>query len=235
MRYVRFLSALALMSCIFCVNAKTIHNIPDSLLQKAINTPVTYDAQFDYSKQGKSANFINSIYPSYQAPAVSGNTKLGTSATTHDSIAPATTFTNRIVDQVIVNKRAHQMILMKDGREVRKFWIALSDRPEGKKMFEGDRRTPEGTYILDYVKRKSSFYKAIHISYPNAQDIANARKYGRRPGGMIMVHGQPNAKREYHDSIQRTNWTNGCIALLNPDMDIFLSMVDEGTPITINP
>ena len=50
-----------------------------------------------------------------------------------------------------------------------------------------------------------------------------------------MVHGQPNSKREYHDSIQRTNWTNGCIALLNPDMDIFLSMVDEGTPITINP
>ncbi|SFS47529.1 L,D-transpeptidase catalytic domain [Succinivibrio dextrinosolvens] len=240
MRYVRFLSALALVSCIFSASAKNVHDIPDSLLARAVTSSIPYDAQFDYGKQGKSADFINSIYPDYQSSASVtskpvNTTSLASKATNTETVTHSSSFTNKIVDRVIVNKRAHQMILMKDGQEVRKFWIALSDRPEGKKMFEGDRRTPEGTYILDYVKRRSSFYKAIHISYPNAQDIENARKYGRRPGGMIMVHGQPNSKREYHDSIQRTNWTNGCIALLNPDMDIFLSMVDEGTPITINP
>lgn len=241
MRYVRFLSALALVSCIFSSSAKTVHDIPDTLLARAVTASIPYDAQFDYGKQGKSSDFINSIYPDYQsAVGTSTNTagrtaNLASRSVNTETVTHSSSFTNKIVDRVIVNKRAHQMILMKDGREVRKFWIALSDRPEGKKMFEGDRRTPEGTYILDYVKRRSSFYKAFHISYPNAQDIENARKYDRRPGGMIMVHGQPNSKREYHDSIQRTNWTNGCIALLNPDMDIFMSMVDEGTPITINP
>ncbi len=146
-----------------------------------------------------------------------------------------TTYSGRVVDKVIVNKRAHQMILMKNGKEVKKFWIALSDRPVGRKMYEGDRRTPEGTYILDYKKYNSTYYKAFHISYPNAEDIQNARKHGKRPGGMIMVHGQPASKGEYQDSVQRTDWTRGCIALLNHDLDVFLSMVDVGTPITINP
>ena len=140
-----------------------------------------------------------------------------------------------LVDRVVVNKAAHQMILMKDGQEVRKFWIALSDKPYGKKQFEGDKKTPEGTYTLDYIKKRSNYYKAFHISYPNSKDIEFARSYGRRPGGMIMVHGQPPSRSSYNETVQRTDWTNGCIALLNPDLDLFLSMVDVGTPITINP
>ena len=141
----------------------------------------------------------------------------------------------QLVDAVVVNKAAHQMILLKDGKEIRKFWIALSDRPYGAKQYEGDKGTPEGTYTLDYVKKRSNYYKAMHISYPNAKDIAKARSMGKRPGGMIMVHGQPPSRSEYQETVQRTDWTNGCIALLNPDLDIFLSLVDVGTPITINP
>lgn len=141
----------------------------------------------------------------------------------------------RLVDNVIVNKAAHKMLLMKDGQIVRSFWIALSNKPHGAKRFEGDKRTPEGTYILDFVKLRSNYYKAFHISYPNDSDIDYAKKHGRRPGGRIMVHGQPPSKGDYQETVQRSDWTNGCIALLNPDMDIFLQMVDVGTPITINP
>ena len=164
-------------------------------------------------------------------PFLNSNTNDTAAKTTTENI----TYSGRAVDKVIVNKRAHQMILIKNGKEVKKFWIALSDRPVGRKMYEGDRRTPEGTYILDYKKDNSTYYKAFHISYPNAEDIKNAQKLGRRPGGMIMVHGQPASKGKYQDNVQRTDWTRGCIALLNHDLDVFLSMVDVGTPITINP
>ena len=81
-------------------------------------------------------------------PFLNSNTNDTAAKTTTENI----TYSGRAVDKVIVNKRAHQMILIKNGKEVKKFWIALSDRPVGRKMYEGDRRTPEGTYILDYKK-----------------------------------------------------------------------------------
>ena len=138
-----------------------------------------------------------------------------------------------LVDQVVVSKSHKQMTLLKDGHEVRRYWIALSDRPRGHKQREGDRRTPEGTYYLDYVKENSTYYRAFHISYPNEQDVARARSRGYRPGGMIMVHGQPGSGAE--TGVQRSDWTNGCIALLNYEMDEFIALVDPGTPITIRP
>lgn len=140
-----------------------------------------------------------------------------------------------LVDKVVVYKMRHQMLLLKKDRVVRSYWIALSDRPEGDKVREGDRRTPEGLYTLDYVKENSYYYKAFHISYPNLQDIEEARRLGVRPGGMIMVHGQPPQKGEYHETVQRSDWTNGCIAILNPEIDEFISLVDPGTPIEIFP
>ena len=85
------------------------------------------------------------------------------------------------------------------------------------------------------MKENSYYYRAFHISYPNPQDIANARKRGVSPGGMIMVHGQPPSNSEYHETVQRSDWTNGCIAILNPEMDEFISLVDPGTPIEIKP
>lgn len=140
-----------------------------------------------------------------------------------------------LVDKVVVNKSHHQMLLYKNQKLVRKYWIALSDRPVGDKVQQGDRRTPEGTYTLDYVKENSYYYRAFHISYPNAEDIAQARKLGVNPGGLIMVHGQPPSNSEYYESVQRSDWTNGCIAILNHEMDDFINLVDPGTPIQINP
>lgn len=206
------LSVISLSTLSFQANANSFHNIPDELLAKAVSSEVVYDEEFDYSKLGTTSNLMNT-----------------------DAFAQVQEQKKMLVDRVVVNKAAHQMILMKNGQEIRKFWIALSDKPYGKKQFEGDKKTPEGTYTLDYIKKRSNYYKAFHISYPNAKDIEFARSYGRRPGGMIMVHGQPPSRSDYNETVQRTDWTNGCIALLNPDLDVFLSMVDVGTPITINP
>ena len=185
--------------------------LPADLLSQAVSAGVEYDEEFDYTKLKRIHNL-----PLY-ANGASYSVKKG------------------VVDSVVVYKLRHEMMLMKKDQVVKKFWIALSNRPEGKKQFEGDRRTPEGTYTLDYIKNNSRYYKAFHISYPNSEDIQFARSYGKRPGGMIMIHGQPATGGEYEETVQRTDWTNGCIALLNPDLDLFLSMVDVGTPITINP
>ena len=212
LKYIFALSVISFSTVSLQAKAETFHNIPDDLLAKAVSSEVVYDEEFDYSKLGATSNLMNtSTFTESQAQK------------------------KMLVDRVVVNKAAHQMILMKDGQEIRKFWIALSDKPYGKKQFEGDKKTPEGTYTLDYIKQRSNYYKAFHISYPNSKDIEFARSYGRRPGGMIMVHGQPPSRSSYNETVQRTEWTNGCIALLNPDLDVFLSMVDVGTPITINP
>lgn len=212
LKYIFALSVISFSTVSLQAKAETFHNIPDDLLAKVVSSEVVYDEEFDYSKLGATSNLMN------------------TSAFTESQAQK-----KMLVDRVVVNKAAHQMILMKDGQEIRKFWIALSDKPYGKKQFEGDKKTPEGTYTLDYIKQRSNYYKAFHISYPNSKDIEFARSYGRRPGGMIMVHGQPPSRSSYNETVQRTDWTNGCIALLNPDLDVFLSMVDVGTPITINP
>lgn len=210
-KLVKFFSFLLLVAS-FNSNAKSYHNLPEDLLSMAVSSDVIFDEDFDYVRIGDTINLLQ-----------------------NDLIANSSKYKKQLVDLVVVNKTSHQMVLMKNGNEVRRFWIALSDRPVGHKQFEGDKKTPEGTYTLDYVKQRSNYYKAIHISYPNSNDIANARKYGRKPGGMIMIHGQPPSRSDYHENVQRTDWTNGCIALLNPDIDIFLSLVDVGTPITINP
>jgi murein L,D-transpeptidase YafK len=218
MKTISYILSFIFFSCISCSYAATFHNLPEDLLSRAVTNEVEYDSEFDYTKLGMTSDLIYRAFNSGDAQTTYSN---------HHG--------QKIVDLVVVNKAAHQMILMKDGQEVRKFWIALSDRPYGKKEYEGDKRTPEGTYTLDYIKQRSNYYKAFHISYPNAEDRENAQRLGRRPGGMIMIHGQPPTNKDTHETVQRSNWTNGCIALLNPDLDTFLSMVDVGTPITINP
>ena len=204
-------SIIAASLSLFSLDACAFKALPADLLSQAISSSVSYDEEFDYVKLKRIDNL-----PLY-ADGISATQKKG------------------LIDHVVVHKLRHEMMLMRKDQIIKKFWIALSDRPSGAKKYEGDRRTPEGTYTLDYIKNNSRYYKAFHISYPNAHDIAEARSMGRRPGGMIMVHGQPASKGNYEESVQRTDWTNGCIALLNPDLDVFLSMVDVGTPITINP
>lgn len=137
------------------------------------------------------------------------------------------------VDLVKVDKSEARMYLYAGAMLVKEYPIALGANPKGHKQQEGDQKTPEGTYTLDYKKEDSSFYRAMHISYPNNQDIAHADTLGVSPGGLIMVHGQRNYLGWLSAIVQRFNWTNGCIALTNAEMDEFMSLVKVGTKIHI--
>lgn len=139
------------------------------------------------------------------------------------------------VDHVLVNKSEKKMHLLSQGEKVRAYPVVFGKNPKGHKQQEGDERTPEGKYILDYKKDNSSFYKAIHISYPNEEDKSIARKNGVDPGGSIMIHGQKNGLGWLSWLSQMFNWTNGCIAVTNKEMDEIWNSVKTGTPIEIQP
>jgi murein L,D-transpeptidase YafK len=137
------------------------------------------------------------------------------------------------VDLVKVDKSDSKMYLLEGGAVVKEYHIALGANPRGHKQQEGDEKTPEGLYTLDYKKEDSSFYRAMHISYPNSIDKAHAERLGVSPGGQIMVHGQRNGLGGMAWITQQFNWTDGCIALTNSEMDEFMDLVDVGTTIQI--
>jgi len=140
-----------------------------------------------------------------------------------------------VAERVLVDKSDRKLHLIREGEAFRTFDIALGMRPSGDKKFEGDFKTPEGTYILDMRNPRSEFFLSIHVSYPNSQDIREARAQGLDPGGAIMIHGQPNTPTRSEAYYRTQNWTNGCIAVSNSDMiDIWL-MTGNNTPIEIRP
>lgn len=137
------------------------------------------------------------------------------------------------VDLVKVDKSENRMYLIANGEVIKNYHVAFGESPKGHKQQEGDEKTPEGSYTLDYIKEDSSFYRAMHISYPNKKDIEEAKRKGVSPGGLIMVHGQSNRPGWLSSTAQRTNWTDGCIALTNSEMDEFIALVKVGTAIYI--
>jgi len=139
------------------------------------------------------------------------------------------------VDLVRVDKSERRMELVSEGAVVRSYPIALGANPIGHKQRQGDERTPEGRYVLDWRNPKSAFTRSIHISYPNSADEAAARKAGVDPGGMIMIHGQSKGFGWWSWLFQMFDWTNGCIAVTDEQMLEIWDMVRNGTPIEINP
>ncbi|MEJ2613291.1 MAG: L,D-transpeptidase family protein [Candidatus Thiodiazotropha sp.] len=139
------------------------------------------------------------------------------------------------IDHVLVKKSELKMYLISKGVKIKEYSIALGANPKGHKEKEGDERTPEGKYFLDYKKSDSSFYKAIHISYPNEEDKVKAKEKGVNPGGLIMIHGQKNGLGWLSWLSQNFNWTNGCVAVTNSEMDEIWNLVKAGTPIEILP
>jgi len=138
-------------------------------------------------------------------------------------------------DAVLVKKHEKRLYLMKNKTPFKIYRVAFGANSKGPKRKEGDERTPEGTYILDYKNSDSDFYKSIHISYPNDQDIKRAEELGISPGGDIMIHGQKNGTKNFSRIHRYVNWTDGCIAVTNAEMDEIWASVDVGTPITIEP
>ena len=135
-------------------------------------------------------------------------------------------------DFVLVDKSDRILVAYSDGKAIRAYrGIQFGDAPMGHKRFEGDERTPEGRYTIDRRNPQSSYYLSLGISYPNRSDRAFAASYGRSPGGDIFIHGQPNGLAS--DLRMRGDWTDGCIALANHEIEELWRLVPNGTPIVI--
>lgn len=138
------------------------------------------------------------------------------------------------VTKVLVLKGERRMLLLNGDFVQRSFEVELGRNPVGAKQHQGDGKTPEGEYVIDWRKRDSQYYRALHISYPNSRDAETARSLGRPTGGMIMIHGQPSQYKVQYLKID-ADWTQGCIAVSNAAMDELWSVVADGTPIEIRP
>ncbi|WP_372958870.1 murein L,D-transpeptidase family protein [Marinobacter sp.] len=139
------------------------------------------------------------------------------------------------ISEVVVRKEERRLYLLSGERVVRDYRISLGKTPEGHKLYEGDSRTPEGTYTLDFRNPNSDFYKSIRISYPSPKDRELAEAWGLNPGGNIMIHGLPNDVGDMAFAYQGLDWTDGCIAVTNEEMDEIWQLVGVGTPIRILP
>jgi murein L,D-transpeptidase YafK len=144
-------------------------------------------------------------------------------------LAPLQAHGKEQADKVVVDKSDRQLHLIRDGQVWKSYPIGLGFAPEGHKRQQGDGRTPEGDYMLDWRNPKSQFYLSIHISYPDRKDRASARERGVSPGGNIFIHGRHNSAARSRD------WTWGCIAVTDQAMDEIWEAVPNGTPITIRP
>lgn len=134
------------------------------------------------------------------------------------------------VTHVLVSKSARRMYLLHHGEVLKAYNVGLGREPIGDKKVEGDGKTPEGDYFIDRRNPNSQFHLSIGISYPNPQDVAEAQALGESPGGDIFIHGRP---RKYRDG--RRDWTAGCIAVRDREMEDIYAMVRNGTPIRITP
>lgn len=150
-------------------------------------------------------------------------------------LAAAQTLEPIHADRVVLLKRARTLQLMHEGTILKTYKVALGGDPAGPKVRQGDHKTPEGLYVLDSRNAHSQFYKSIHISYPNAIDRADAGKRGYSPGGDVFIHGLPNGYRWIGPSHRVKDWTDGCIAVTDEEMDEIWNAVSNGTPIEIRP
>lgn len=138
------------------------------------------------------------------------------------------------IDKVLVVKSERALHLIHRGEVVKSYRVSLGKK-SGPKEYEGDQRTPEGLYWINWRKRSDNFNLAMHISYPNAKDLKRAEETGLPPGNMIMLHGTPEDE-EYPEWFFNTlDWTEGCIALNNADMQEVWESVKDGTLIEIRP
>ncbi|HEU4431363.1 MAG TPA: L,D-transpeptidase family protein [Myxococcota bacterium] len=136
---------------------------------------------------------------------------------------------------MLVEKRARRLTLWFAGYPVREYRVALGRDPVGAKRRAGDGRTPEGVYTIDWRNADSEFHRALHISYPNAGEVRSAREAGADAGGEIMIHGLPEDAGWMGSEHARWDWTDGCVAVSNEEIDEIWKLVADGTPIEIRP
>ncbi|MEI2645148.1 MAG: L,D-transpeptidase family protein [Candidatus Competibacter sp.] len=140
-----------------------------------------------------------------------------------------------MADWILVEKKARRLTLLRNGKPLKSYEIALGREPEGPKRFQGDNKTPEGVYQINFRNKNSEFHRALRISYPSPQDSAFAAKQKRSPGGDIMIHGLPNGMGWLEAGHRLRDWTAGCIAVTNTEIEEIWRTVPDGTPIEIRP
>jgi murein L,D-transpeptidase YafK len=136
---------------------------------------------------------------------------------------------------ILIEKEAHRLTLLRNDAVLKTYSIALGSNPVGHKQQEGDRRTPEGDYKIDFKNQRSRFHLALRISYPDTKDRDSARQRGVSPGSDIMIHGLPNGFGWLSRWHVGHDWTDGCAAVTNTEIEEIWAMVDTGTPVTIKP
>ena len=230
-------------------NKHTNRNLKNPLLayMRSKNKDYQFKAHWKISDSDNTKILVSNKNKSLSSVAVyNQKNPIASKSIAMTSIYNEVEHSNRNIDLVLVRKSLHRMELIKNNKVFKHYHVALGKNPVGKKEYRSDNRTPEGRYTLDYKKPYSQYHLAVHISYPNSEDLKQAKKNKVDPGGLIFIHGQPNEiGRENDDSddgninsnkfIQPSNWTNGCIALINSDMHEFYNIVQEGTPIIILP
>jgi murein L,D-transpeptidase YafK len=138
-----------------------------------------------------------------------------------------------LADSIVIEKRAHRLTLYHMGRPMRTYLVALGADPDKDKLGAGDRRTPEGLFFIERRNPYSQYHLSLQISYPDASHRARAEALGVSPGGNIMIHGLPNGKGSTGAFHRTVDWTNGCVALTDEEMDEIWSVVPIGTPVLI--
>lgn len=140
-----------------------------------------------------------------------------------------------LADKIVVVKGERRLYLVRGGQVLKSYRVALGHEPKGTKLHQGDGRTPEGLYRVSGFNAASRFFRSIRISYPNEEDVRRARALGQPAGGDIMIHGLAPERRSYGAEHWRFNWTNGCIAVTDAEIDEIWRRVEVGTPIEIRP
>ncbi|MEO7086220.1 MAG: L,D-transpeptidase family protein [Gemmatimonadaceae bacterium] len=140
-----------------------------------------------------------------------------------------------VADSIVVEKTKHTLTLYRAGLPVHIYQVALGKQPTGDKVRIGDGRTPEGLFHIDYRNAQSKYHMSLHISYPDAAHAQRASALGVAPGGDIMIHGLPPAFADYGTAHREFDWTEGCIAVTDSEIEEIWRAVPNGAPIQIKP
>jgi murein L,D-transpeptidase YafK len=138
-------------------------------------------------------------------------------------------------DSVLILKKDHLLELLSNGQVIRAYKVALGQGGLAPKERQGDGRTPEGRYVIDNRNQASEYHLSLHISYPNADDRKRAARLGVAPGGDIMIHGLPNGKGYVGAAHRLFDWTLGCVAVTDEEIEEIWKLVPIGTPVEIRP
>jgi murein L,D-transpeptidase YafK len=141
----------------------------------------------------------------------------------------------QLADRIVIVKSEHTMTVLRQGQVLKTYKVALGHEPRGAKTRLGDNKTPEGEYVIDSRNAHSQFHLSLHISYPSPADRDRAKKLGVDPGGQIMIHGLPPAYAWLGPLHRKTDWTLGCIAVTDSEIEEIWTLVPVGTKVEIKP